>query len=60
MKLLSIVFLCATLTGCGNFSKGIASVTGFDKTCVDGVQYIQFTSGDSVAYDTTGKVKVCQ
>ena len=48
------------LTACGGSSRMGAWATGHSFECVDGVQYIQFTSGASVAYDTQGKVKTCE
>jgi hypothetical protein len=60
MKLLSIIFLCLTISGCGFFDRYVvANVSGYSRQCVDGVQYLQFPSGVSVAYDANGKVKVC-
>jgi hypothetical protein len=58
----TIFLLCiatATLSGCGWFDRQIASATGVSKSCVDGVEYLQFSSGASVAYTTDGKVKTC-
>ena len=62
-----VVFLCtilalsSTLTACGNFDRALAGYTGkATKECIDGVQYLQFTSGASVAYDTDGLVKLCK
>eukprot|EP01034_Spumella_vulgaris_P025165 gene25165-31592_t len=60
MKTLLLIFIAtATVTGCGWFDNQLASVTGFSKSCVDGVEYLQFNSGVSVAYTTDGKVKTC-
>lgn len=48
------------LTGCGWFDRKLAAVTGgATKTCVDGVLYLQFTSGATVAYTPDSKVKTC-
>jgi hypothetical protein len=61
MKLLSVILLCFLLSGCGFFDRYVvANVTGYSVQCVYGVQYLQFPSGVSVAYDTNGKIKVCQ
>lgn len=49
-----------TLVGCGSADRLIGSVTGFARTCVDGVLYLQFTSGASVAYSQDGKIKTCK
>jgi hypothetical protein len=44
----------------GSSHRKIAEYTGYSRICVDGVEYLQFTSGASVAYDINGKVKVCR
>lgn len=60
MKSLIVVLLVVSLTGCGWFDRSVAALTGgATKTCVDGVEYLQFTSGASVAYTREGKVKTC-
>lgn len=60
MKSLIVVLLVVSLTGCGWFDRNVAALTGgATKTCVDGVEYLQFTSGASVAYTREGKVKTC-
>jgi hypothetical protein len=60
MKIVISVFFAIALAGCGAWDRSIASVTGISRTCVDGVLYLQFTSGASVAYDADGKVKECK
>lgn len=47
------------LTGCGWFDRVAAGATGYSYVCVDGVEYLQFTSGATVAYTRDGKVKTC-
>jgi len=47
------------LTGCGWFDRVAATATGYARMCVDGVEYLQFTSGATVAYTRDGKVKTC-
>ncbi len=47
------------LTGCGWFDRVAATATGYARVCVDGVEYLQFTSGATVAYTRDGKVKTC-
>ena len=55
-----IVLAVAALTGCGWFDRKKAAFTGdATKTCVDGVLYLQFTSGATVAYTPDSKVKQC-
>ena len=49
----------AILSGCGYVDRVAASATGHSTMCVEGVKYIQFTSGASVAYNKDGSVKTC-
>lgn len=48
------------LAACGKMDRLEAHYTGYSKVCVEGVQYIQFTSGASVQYDKDGKVVTCK
>jgi hypothetical protein len=49
------------LTGCGRFDLWIASQTGSAVSeCIGGVEYLQFTSGASVAYTPEGAIKRCK
>jgi hypothetical protein len=59
IKRIATFILLLTMVGCGSVSRDCATWTGNDKVCIDGVQYIQFTSGVSVAYNQDGTVKVC-
>lgn len=60
MKNLIIVGLMGlSLAGCGGISRSVAHLTGSSKICVDGVSYVQFTSGASVQYDRAGDVVTC-
>ena len=59
IRLAAIAALVLSLTGCGYVNRIDAHVTGYAKQCIDGVSYIQFTSGASVQYDTAGKVVRC-
>lgn len=59
-KLIALVFAIFLLTGCGQISRITALWTGYDEVCVDGVSYIQFSSGVSVKYDQSGKVVSCE
>ena len=57
-----IILVCAialAATGCGKIDRTVAGITGNAKTCVDGVMYLQFTSGATVAYNTDGTVRQC-
>lgn len=55
----TILLLAVMLTGCGCVDRATATATGYARVCVDGVEYIQFTSGATVAYTPDGKVKTC-
>ena len=48
------------LTGCGKVDQVVGALTGYSKICVDGVSYLQFTSGASVQYDKNGKIVLCK
>ena len=61
MKITILILLAAAnLTGCGWVDRTTATATGYARACVDGVEYLQFTSGATVAYTSDGKVKVCR
>jgi hypothetical protein len=48
------------LAGCGAAERMAVTVTGTPQaTCVGGVEYLQFTSGATVAYTPAGTVKTC-
>lgn len=59
MKFIAIALAAISLTACGKFERVTAAVTGYSTICVGGVEYIQFTSGASVAYLPDGKIKTC-
>jgi hypothetical protein len=60
MKSTTLILLTsAALTGCGWVDRLQATATGYASVCVDGVEYLQFTSGATVAYTRDGKVKTC-
>ena len=57
----AILAALAALTACGKIDRGLASLTGgATKTCVDGVTYLQFTSGATVQVDQAGKPVACK
>ena len=60
MKAAIMMLFALALTGCGWFDRVVATTTGIAHTCIDGVEYLQFTSGASVAYTPDGKVKTCK
>lgn len=60
MKTLFIVLAVLSLTACGKVDRMVASITGEAKTCVDGVTYLQFTSGATPQYTIDGKLVACK
>lgn len=59
MTKLVLLALALTLAGCGKFDRGVAKITGNAQQCVDGVLYLQFTSGASVKYNRDGTIATC-
>lgn len=59
-KLITVVLIAVTLTGCGAFDRQMASITGYSRSCVDGVTYLQFTSGVTPQYTIDGKLVACK
>ena len=47
MRIIAIA-LALCISGCGNFDRHVANLTGSSESCIDGVRYIQFPSGASV------------
>jgi uncharacterized protein YceK len=59
--LITLMLCVLTLSGCGRFDRWWAGTTGSaSKTCVDGVTYLQFTSGAAVQVDLNGKPVACK
>lgn len=57
-----ILLLTATFlfTGCGKLQREVAGWTGDAyTTCIDGVNYLQFTSGTTVKYNPNGTISTC-
>lgn len=62
MKIIHALFVATVLllAGCGQIDRSMARLTGApQETCVDGVLYLQFTSGTSVKYQPDGKIATC-
>ncbi|TGN18226.1 hypothetical protein [Leptospira idonii] len=55
-----LLFSSLFLIGCGSISRGCAKYFGSDEICIDGVKYIQFTSGASVKYNKDGSIATCK
>ncbi len=59
-KAFLILVLLVSIKGCGYLDRASTTLTGnASKVCIDGVEYLQFTSGASVAYTPEGRVKTC-
>lgn len=60
MKTIILAAAILTLSGCGAIDRMFVTWTG-DATsvCKYGVEYLQFTSGSSVAYNQDGSVRKC-
>lgn len=59
MKIILLSLTMLSLIGCGQVSRSTAALTGYSVECVDGVNYIQFTSGSTVKYNRDGTVNTC-
>ena len=59
-KILIIMVMGMLLAGCGKVERMVAGYTGWSSICVEGVEYLQFTSGATVAYNTDGSIKKCK
>lgn len=60
-KFIIVILMAAVLTGCGWLDRQTASVFGgATETCVEGVSYLQFTSGVTVKYNQDGKIATCK
>lgn len=60
MRYAMIIAIALGLSGCGAWDRMKAHYGGGGtKVCVDGVTYLQFASGVSVAYSQDGKLQKC-
>lgn len=59
MRILCLSIAAITLCSCGVAEKFTDGIAGSSYVCVNGVQYIQFTSGASVAYNRDGTIRTC-
>jgi hypothetical protein len=58
-KILFVAVVSILCVGCGNLNREVAKFTGYSRSCVDGVSYLQFPSGVTVEYTPNGKIKTC-
>ena len=59
MKIITFVLFGLLLSGCGSVNRSIATITGSEEVCVDGVSYLQFPSGVTVKYQRDGFIATC-
>jgi len=60
-KLVLIGLAALALTGCGWYErKVVANITGYSKTCVEGVTYLQFSSGATPQVNLEGLPVACK
>lgn len=59
MKFILVSILALSFVGCGQVSRVGAAWTGHSTVCVDGVNYVQFTSGATVKYNRDGSINTC-
>ena len=60
MKYAIVLGLALLLSGCGWFDRYVvANVSGYSRSCIEGVSYLQFPSGVTVEYTKEGKIKTC-
>ena len=60
-KLILIAVSAVVLTGCGWYErKVVANITGYSKTCVEGVVYLQFPSGVTPQVNLDGRPVSCK
>lgn len=60
MKIIGLFLAIGILSGCGQVQRSIAVATGYSRVCVEGVNYLQFSSGATVQLDQTGRPVPCQ
>ena len=59
-KIIAVTLIALAMSGCGRSDKWVAGITGSSEMCIDGVSYLQFTSGASVKYDkNTRQIATC-
>ncbi|CAI8871701.1 hypothetical protein [Methylococcus capsulatus] len=60
--MMRMILMVATsvLSACAVGERINTAVTGHTTQCIDGVEYVQFASGASVAYSPDGKIKTCR
>ena len=55
-----VLAVSIALSGCGWFDRKVtANITGYSRSCIGGVSYLQFASGVTVEYTREGQIKTC-
>lgn len=60
MKTLFVIAAALVLSACGQVDHMGAQLTGYSKICVDGITYLQFSSGATVQVNAAGLPVVCK
>jgi uncharacterized lipoprotein len=61
MRIVLALLAVSVLSGCGWFDRYVvANTTGYSRTCVEGVVYLQFPSGVAPQYNIDGSLKGCK
>lgn len=63
LRVIWIIIVCVLIlmfTGCGRYERAVAAATGYSEICVDGVVYLQFTSGATAKLNRDGSVVNCK
>lgn len=60
MKVLAVILTVLALSACGQVDRLDAQLTGYSKVCVDGVTYLQFSSGATPQLNRDGKPVTCK
>lgn len=60
LKTLITIALTLTLAACGQVDRMGAQLTGYSKLCVEGISYLQFTSGATVQVNAQGLPMQCK
>jgi hypothetical protein len=61
IRIILIAAMSVTLAGCGWYEqKVVANITGYSKVCVEGVTYLQFSSGVTPQVNLEGRPVSCK
>lgn len=60
IKIFAVLTLALSLTACGQVDRMNAQLTGYSKVCVEGISYLQFSSGAAVQVNAYGLPVRCE